>query len=122
MIILDTNVWYAICDANDSSHSAASKLFESLEEPVLMPEYILVELLNLLVRKRGKEWTDQFLGKLLVSKDCVITPNSASFTNEVLQDFLRSERVKLSFVDHALLYLSTHHKVITFDKELAKHL
>jgi predicted nucleic acid-binding protein len=120
MIILDTNIWYAVCDRSDSLHQKAQEIFSSLDSQVMIPEYVLVELMNLLVRKRGKVWTDKFMSELIVSDDCQITPNTPSFTLEVIQSFLKSDNPKLSFVDHSLLYLSKHHKVLTFDQELAK--
>jgi len=122
MIILDTNIWYAACDKSDFLHKKAQELFSSLEDQVMIPEYVLVELINLLVRKKGKAWTDEFMRQLIVSDDCQITPNTPSFTLEVIQSFLKSDNPKLSFVDHSLLYLSKHHKVHTFDQELAKAL
>ncbi len=122
MIILDTNIWFAVCDISDSQHEKAQEVFDNLEDQIMMPEYVLVELLNLLVRKKGKSWTDEFIGKLIVSDDCLIAPNTPSFTLEVIQSFLKSDNKKLSFVDHSLVYLSKHHKVLTFDQELAKQL
>lgn len=122
MIILDTNIWYAVCDRSDSQHEKAQQLFENIDDQIMMPEYVLVELLNLLVRKKGKLWTDDFMGKLIVSDDCLIAPNTPSFLLELIQFFLKSDNKRLSFVDHSLLYFSKHHKVLTFDQELAKRI
>lgn len=120
MIILDTNIWYAMFDRSDSLHEKAKQVFDELDASVMIPEYVLVELLNLFVTKLGKKWADDFLAKIVVSDDFQINPNTPSFTLDVIQFFLKSDNKKLSFVDHSLLYLSKHHKVLTFDQELAK--
>lgn len=122
MIILDTNIWFARFNSNDSLHEQAKQVFDEIDTRVSIPEYVLVELLNLFVQKLNKAYADDFLSKIIVSDDIEITPNTPSFTLEVIQSFLKSDNPKLSFVDHSLLYLSKHHKVHTFDQELAKAL
>lgn len=122
MVILDTNIWVAALNQNDSLHSKAQKLFSNLNEEILIPEYILVETLNILSVKAGKRQTEAFLKTALNSEQVEILFSSKLFFQEISEFFVNFSYNKLSFVDQSLLFLSQKYPVLTFDKDLARHL
>ena len=122
MLVLDACVWIAQLHVTDSQHEKAKKVFDEIDDLILLPEYILVEVLNVLTKKAGKKKADKFLGKILVADGVELGFSSRNFLFSTIQIFLDSERGKLSFVDQSLLYLSQFHKVITFDRNLNKAL
>jgi predicted nucleic acid-binding protein len=122
MVIFDANIWIALLNVEDSQHEKSLVVFESTNESILLPEYVLVETLNVLTQKAGKKIADAFLSMVFASDQIEIGFSSKNFLLRVVQSFLANDHAKLSFVDQGLLYLSQFHKVITFDKNLAKKL
>jgi predicted nucleic acid-binding protein len=125
MLIFDANVWIALLNVEDSQHEKAKMTYVEVEEnqeSILLPEYIILEVLNVLTCKAGKSKADTFLSKIFASDQIEIGYSSDDFLLRVIQTFLASDSNKLSFIDQSLLYLSQFHKVITFDKEILKRL
>jgi predicted nucleic acid-binding protein len=122
MVIFDANIWIALLNVEDSQHEKSLVVFESTNESILLPEYVLVETLNVLTQKAGKKIADAFLSMVFASDQIEVGFSSKNFLLRVVQSFLANDHAKLSFVDQGLLYLSQFHKVITFDKNLAKKL
>lgn len=120
MLILDANVWIAALNADDSQHAKASQIFEQIHETVVIPEHILIEVVNVLTLRIGKKVADQFLQMALNSGDVEIWFSSENFTKEMIRYFLANSHKKLSFQDQSLHFFSQSHKVLTFDKDLAK--
>jgi len=120
MLILDANIWIAVLNTDDSQHSKASRIFEEIRETVVIPEYILIEVVNVLTLRLEKKVADQFLQMALNSSDVEIWYSSENFTKEMTRHFLANSHKKLSFQDQSLLYFSQAHKVVTLDKALAK--
>ncbi len=121
-VILDTNVWFAYLHDADSQHKKALSLFEVLKDKVLIPEYVLIEILNLITVKIGKDNADSFISDLLSFDKVTILWSSSDFRDQLLSFFLSNKFEKLSFVDQSLLFLSKKYKVVTFDKELLKRI
>ena len=122
MMILDSNVWIAFFNPDDSNHHEAQKIFSKTQEKIGLPEYVLLEVTTILAQKMGKDIADQFLQMARASKDVGILPSSKEFFDGVIQLYLSKTNKKLSFVDYALLYLSSKTNVVTFDKDLKKEL
>jgi predicted nucleic acid-binding protein len=122
MLILDANVWIGLFNVEDSQHKKAKNIFAEINGEILIPEYILVEVLNVLTEKASKKHADKFLSMVVAGDEIEIGFSSKDFLFRVIQQFLMHEGKKLSFIDQSLLYLSQFHKVITFDKHLAKQL
>lgn len=121
-MILDSNVWVAFFDKDDSSHSKAAQLVGSLRDRIILPEYVLLEVTAVLSQKAGKSLADTFLQKVFANRDVQILYSSQRFLDEVVRLYLSRTNGKLSFVDYALLYLSHKTNVVTFDKDLKKEL
>lgn len=120
MVILDTNIWYAHLSEEDFRHDRAEKIFESLDDDILIPEYILLELCTLLARRKKKEIADRFIDMAENNDRTELLPSSPLFFKEVREAFKDTESHRLSFVDVALLLLSRSYTVMTFDQTLYK--
>jgi predicted nucleic acid-binding protein len=119
-LILDTNIWVAYMHDNDSLHEKARNLFELLNQKVLIPEYVLVETLNILSTKVSKEKAEEFIFAVAKSNNAEVIWSSMELREEFLHFFVSNKVEKLSFVDQCLLCLSKNYKILTFDKELAR--
>ena len=97
-------------------------IFSKTQEKIGLPEYVLLEVTTILAQKMGKDIADQFLQMARANKDVGILPSSKEFFDGVIQLYLSKTNKKLSFVDYALLYLSSKTNVVTFDKDLKKEL
>ncbi len=119
-LILDTNVWIAYLEQSDSQHQKATNVFELIDQKIWIPEYVLVEILNFLVIKIGKNRADEVLTMFFHNRDLEILWNSEEFRAQLLSFFVSNKIEKLSFVDQSLLFLSKKYRVVTFDKKLDK--
>ncbi|MBI2098620.1 MAG: type II toxin-antitoxin system VapC family toxin [Candidatus Wildermuthbacteria bacterium] len=122
MIVLDSNVWIALFDKDDSLHGRAQRAIGGLKERVALPEYVILEVTTVLAQKAGKSFADSFLQKVYANRDIQIIVSSGQFLDELVSFYLSSSTKNLSFVDYALLFLSRRMKILTFDKNLEKAL
>lgn len=123
MVILDSNVWIAFLNKNDSNHKKADEIFNKLvnkREKIIITEYILLEVVTVLSQKVGKKLADQFIEIAGNTKRIEIISSSADFLNDVLAFYLKQKNRNLSFVDYSLLYLSRQYEILTLDKELKR--
>ena len=122
MIVLDSNVWIALFDADDSLHRRAQRMVSELKEPVVLPEYVILEVATVLSQKAGKSFADLFLQKVFANRGIRVIASSQQFLEEVVQFYLSQTKERLSFVDYTLVFLSRRMKVLTFDKNLERTL
>ena len=122
MIVLDSSVWVAFFDKDDSFHHRATQIVSSLQERIALPEYVLLEVTTVLSQKAGKSLANVFLRKITTNQDVQVLSSSQQFLDAVIHLYLSKTNGKLSFVDYALLYLSSKTRVVTFDKDLKKEL
>lgn len=120
MIILDSNVWVAYLNKNDSQHKKAEEIFSHLTAGLAVPEYVILEVCSVLTLKANKSIADKFLEFITDNQDIEILFSNHVFFTGVIVCFKNTSQQKLSFTDIALVYLSKTHKVITFDKQLEK--
>lgn len=121
MVIIDSNVWIAFLNKNDSNHKRADEIFNKLvdkREKIIITEYVLLEIVTVLSQKVGKKIANQFIEIAGNTKRIEIISSSADFLDEVLAFYLKQKNKNLSFVDYSLLYLSGQYEVLTFDKKL----
>jgi len=122
MTVLDSNVWIALFDEDDSLHRRAKRMVSELKEPVVLPEYVILEVTTVLSQKAGKSFADLFLQKVFANRDIRVIASSQQFLEEVVQFYLSQTKGRLSFVDYALVFLSRRMKIVTFDKNLERTL
>ena len=121
-VILDTNIWVACLHDSDTQYEKALRLVEVIDEQILIPEYVLIEILNVVTTKIGKTSADNFISNLIASERVTMLWATDEFREELLSFFTSNKIERLSFVDQSLLFLSKKYKVVTFDKVLAKRI
>jgi len=119
MIILDSSVWVALFNDDDSQHKKAVKVFSNLKSsPIGLPEYIILEVASVLALRANKAVSVQFIEYALENGSIDVIYSSGLFFNASVGLFKKAKN--LSFVDCSLLYLSRNNEIITFDIGLKK--
>lgn len=118
MIILDSNVWVALFNEEDSLAEQARKVLQQNAPGILLPEYILIETCSVLKKRKHHQVAIQFLDRVLNNADIKFFYSSASLLKETVSLFSSQNLTNLSFIDVSLLFLSQYYTVITFDKKL----
>ncbi len=119
VVIFDSNIWIGYLDRDDSSHAKCVEIVSKNKEKVLVPEYVMLEVVTVLVRKRGKEIADKFIDFIINNQDTWLEPSTKDTFIKSLIFFQDNDYSSLSFVDQTLLFLSKDYKVITLDKNLS---
>ncbi len=117
MTVVDSSVWIAWLDKDDSQHSMAEKLLEELHD-IVIPEYVILEVCTVLSRKRGHTLAERFLGMALENSDITLLFSKEEFFYKTVDTFKKVCRRKLSFVDSMLASLSQSYTILTFDRAL----
>ncbi|MFH1522473.1 MAG: PIN domain-containing protein [Patescibacteria group bacterium] len=120
MVILDSNIWIAFFNRKDSQHTKARKIFFTIQELVILPEYIILEVCSILTLRASKKIAEAFLEIAIYNKNVKIVLSDDSLFKNTLKLFVQYKGNKLSFVDLALVYMSKTDKIVTFDKNLKK--
>ena len=119
-IIFDSNVWIAYFHATDTNHKKAVAVVEKQHQhPVIITEYVLLEVATVLKQKIGPTKTNTIVKTLLQTDTVELLPSSNFFTAS-LATFLDLIERHLSFVDVSLLVLSKDFTIVTFDAKLQK--
>lgn len=114
-VIVDSSVWIAYLDEDDSQHDKAEKVLGGQITPLLVPEYVLLEVVTVLRQKKRESILQQFLNN--ATRTGVYLP-AGNIGIEVASYYTDKKYKKLSFVDVGLLMLSKQYRIITFDKAL----
>ncbi len=122
MIILDSNVWVALLNKDDSQNLKAEKIIGTINEKIIIPEYVVLETVSVLSIRVSKKAADNFLEFITENKEIVILNSSQELFDNAVDIYRKIVGNKLSFVDVYLLSLSGSYQIITFDRELQKRL
>ena len=117
-IILDSSVWVAFLHDTDSQHGRALTLLAQLDDDIIVPEYVVVEVATILKRKKKTDEAKRFVHRILNEKIQSFLPADALVREAATLFCGRTDT--LSFTDTALLVLSERYHVITFDMHLQK--
>lgn len=115
--VFDSNVWIALFNQRDATHSLAIDAKEESNFEVILPDFILAETASVLKYKAGFQIAKKFIVFVQDNEDVEIMYTSFHFDN-FIKSFLTTGRNNLSFVDSSLRALSGEFEVITFDKKL----
>lgn len=119
-IILDSSVWITFLRGDDSQHKKATHLLRDLRYvAMVVPEYVLIEVATALKSKGYEDVAKKFVAEVIREGFHTFLPAGELATNTAAL-FLQQHSDHLSFTDTALLVLSEHYRVITFDKRLQK--
>lgn len=120
MIVLDSSIWVAFILEDDSQHAKAVSLFPELNDEIIIPEYVMLEVCSVLIVQAGKHLADRFLEISQHNENSSCLCSNENFFNQVIEFFQAHKHTGLSFVDVSLLYLAKQYTVLTFDKQLEK--
>lgn len=120
MIILDSSIWIAFFNFEDSQHQNAEEVILKISKDLVIPEYVITEVCTVLTQKINKQATNKFLDFIFSNSDIKILYSGVDFFQPVLMLYQKLVDNKLSFIDISLLYLSRQYEVVTFDKKLEK--
>ena len=120
MIVFDSSVWIALLNEIDSQHQKALRAFSDLRAPILLPEYVVLEVYTVLAIRVSKTQADAFLRLTSDNQDIHILLTDETFFLAVVTACQQQKYKGLSFTDTALVVLSAEHTVITFDRVLQK--
>jgi predicted nucleic acid-binding protein len=123
MIVVDSSFLVAYHNSRDVHHSPASEVMERLIDGEwgqgLLLEYVFLEVVTVLLARRGLEVASTVASTLLSARELDFVPCSELFLDAV--DTFRSQRdTRLSFADAAIVHVARDRAdglVATFDRE-----
>jgi predicted nucleic acid-binding protein len=125
VIVLDSSFLVAHHNTWDAHHEAAAAAMTDFLEGKwgrgLLLEYVFLEVVTVLMARRGPRIASEVADVLLGAKELEFVPCSALFLDTV-ETFQRQTKTRLSFVDSAIVNIARDRAdglVATFDKELA---
>lgn len=123
MIVLDSSFLVAYHNRRDVHHEAAAAVMERLvagEWGVgLLLEYVFLEVVTVLLARRGLDAAVRVASILLRARDVEFVPSSDMFL-DVMETFRAQRQGRLSFTDAAIVTVARHRDarfVATFDRD-----
>jgi predicted nucleic acid-binding protein len=123
VIILDSSFLIAYHNKLDIHHAAAARVAQDLVSqksgPALLLEYVFVEVVTVLLARRGLSVASAVAMALLQAKEIEFVPCSDLFI-DALETFRNQKKTSLSFADAAIVSVARRHKgsrVATFDRD-----
>jgi predicted nucleic acid-binding protein len=123
MIVLDSSFLVAYHNRRDVHHGAAAAAMERLVAnewgPALLLEYVFLEVVTVLLARRGLEVAVHVATVLLGARDVEFVPSSDMFL-DVMETFRAQRHGRLSFTDAAIVTAARRRDarfVATFDRD-----
>jgi predicted nucleic acid-binding protein len=123
MIVLDSSFLVAYHNRRDAHHGAAAATMERLVAaewgPPLLPEYVFLEVVTVLLARRGLDVAVRVATILLQAREVEFVPSSDIFL-DVMETFRAQRHGRLSFADAAIVTVARHRDarfVATFDRD-----
>jgi predicted nucleic acid-binding protein len=123
MIVLDSSFLVAYHNRRDVHHGAAVVIMERLVAgewgPTLLPEYVFLEVVTVLVARRGLHVAVEVATTLLHAREVEFVPSSDMFL-DVMETFRAQRDGRLSFTDAAIVTVARNRDarfVATFDRD-----
>lgn len=123
MIVLDSSFLVAYHNARDVHHAAAAQAMTSLLEgewgQALLLEYVFLEVVTVLLSRRGLAVASEVATRLLQAREVEFVPCSELFV-EALQTFREQAAGRLSFTDAAIVTVARRQTpgfIATFDAD-----
>ncbi len=123
MVILDSSFLIAYHNARDVHHEKAAAVMKELLAGswgrALLLEYVFLEVVTVLLARRGLETADKVAAALLEAREIDFVPCSELFV-ETLATFRQQVGSSLSFTDAAIVTLARRQEpgwVATFDRD-----
>jgi len=126
VLILDSSFLIAFHNKNDVHHAAASRVMEDLlereNEQALLLEYVFLEVVTVLLARRGLAVATAVARVLLEAREVEFVPCS-EFFQEILETFRTQKETALSFTDAAIVTVARRQKgseIVTFDRDFRR--
>ncbi|MBI2466300.1 MAG: type II toxin-antitoxin system VapC family toxin [Candidatus Rokubacteria bacterium] len=126
MILLDSSFLVAYHNRRDVHHGAAAAAMESLLAgewgPALLLEYVFLEVVTVLLARRGLDVAVRVATVLLQARDVEFVPSSDMFL-DVMETFRAQRHGRLSFTDAAIVTVARNRDVrfvATFDRDFQR--
>jgi predicted nucleic acid-binding protein len=123
LLILDSSFLVAFHNKQDAHHSAADRVMEELLEgrfgQALLLEYVFLEVVTVLLARRGLAVATSVAHALLNAREVEFVPCSDLF-GDVFETFSSQKKASLSFTDAAIVTLAKRQNgasIATFDKD-----
>ena len=123
MVAFDSSFRIACHNTRDVHHAAAAQAMSPLTagrwDPVLLPEYVLLEVVTVLLIRRGLDVASRVARVLLDAREVELVPCSPLFRDTV-ETFLGQTGSMLSFADATIVTLAERRGarfVATFDND-----
>lgn len=124
-ILLDSSFLVAYHNTRDTHHSAAARAMVHLLAgewgPILLLEYVFLEVVTVLRARRGAATSLEVADQLLHASEVEFVPCAELFTNSLAT--FRRESAGLSFTDAALVTVARRYRngfIATFDTDFGK--
>ena len=125
MTVLDSDIWIAFFNTNDSQHAKARRLLHTLElqqEEVGVHEYVILEVVTVLRRIASPKQAAAFVRAIAASTALRVLYSDPETVRDVCAVVYGRQHPKLSYTDLVLLRLSLIHSVHTFDRVLKREI
>src|SRR5688572_24211425 len=99
MIFVDTSAWFALLVPSDPNHGAAKRWLKKAAQPLTTTDYILDELLTLLVYRGEGHRIASVADNFLTQKVATIQWTTEEVVRESLQTLQRFQDKRWSFTD-----------------------
>lgn len=126
MIVLDSSFLVAYHNRRDVHHDAATAAMDRLVAnewgPALLLEYVFLEVVTVLLARRGLDTALRVATLLLQAREVEFVPSSDMFLS-VLDTFRTQRQTRLSFADAAIITVARQRGaqfVATFDREFRR--
>jgi predicted nucleic acid-binding protein len=118
--IVDTCVWVALFNRDDSCHERALENINLLKQVSIVPDFILAETATVLKLKSHINIANSFLEHVRNSELSIIS--FSEMQDDFSLEFMKEDNDKLSYIDSSLLAMhkTGKYKIITFDENLLK--
>ncbi|HET7039867.1 MAG TPA: PIN domain-containing protein [Gemmatimonadales bacterium] len=125
MVVLDSSFLIAFHNTRDAHHAAAARAMLRLQGgewgQALLLEYVFLEVMTVLLARRGLSVAAEVGGQLLRAREVEFVPCS-DFFFETLRTFRDQPQAKLSFADAAIVTVARRQPpglVATFDADFS---
>jgi predicted nucleic acid-binding protein len=126
LIVLDSSFLVAYHNRRDVHHGAAAATMDKLVAgewgPALLLEYVFLEVVTVLLARRGLDVAVRVATVLLQARDVEFVPSSDMFL-DVMEAFRTQRDGRLSFTDAAVVTVARHRDarfIATFDRDFRR--
>jgi hypothetical protein len=117
-VVLDTSFLFALTDLTDLNHDCVLAVVQSINEPLLLPSFVLPEVCYLIASRLGHQAMRKFIANLVVSGVQIESMMATDLerVGQILEQYADSQ---LDFVDAVIVAIAERlriTRVLTLDR------